>query len=57
MSAYHFVGLRLSPGVRQTVKRLLPFNVKSFRSMQQWFYSDPAGEAEVGNAGEQPAEE
>jgi len=25
--------------------------------MRQWFYSDDAGEAEAGNAGEQPVKE
>jgi hypothetical protein len=50
--------LELSPGVRQTVKRLFSvrwnFIVLPKRILARWL---PAGEAEAGSAGVQPTEE
>jgi hypothetical protein len=53
-----YVGVRLPPGLTQTVKTLLAVRWKILDRQDDctayWF---PAGEAEAGCAGEQPAEE
>jgi hypothetical protein len=49
--------VRLSPRLTQTVKPLFPSNDKCFLPIRQQFYAGIVGEAETGNAGEQPAEE
>ena len=50
--------LRLPPGVTQTVKTLVSVRRKVLDQQDDCSaYSEPIGEAEAGNAGEQPAEE